>query len=96
MTGTDLIQIGSGLGAGIAGTLIAVIKWMERKAPEKPVGNGLSLKDYQAGVDRVIDRLDHVIAAIREMKIDHSENMQQLAGNVARDVKIIVLEHVKP
>ena len=93
MTGTDLIQIGSGLGAGIAGTLIAVIKWMERKAPEKPVGNGLSLKDYQTGVDRIVAAIQ---LAAKDMREEHSENMQQLAGNVARDVKIIVLEHVKP
>ena len=91
MTGTDLLQIGSALGAGIAGTLIAVVKYYETKRPPAN-GNGLTLKDYQAGVDRIVAAIQ---LAAKDMREEHSENMQQLAGNVAKDVELIVLR-LKP
>ena len=96
MTGTDLIQIGSGLGAGIAGTLIAVIKYYERKHEPAKHGNGhLTKAVFVEEMSKLGERVERVIReTAKDAHEGHREHMQQLAGSVARDVKIIVLEHV--
>ena len=87
MTGADLLQIGSGLGAGIAGTLLAVLKYLDKKTPEgKPKANGyLREETFREGVKEIC-------GAIEKAADGHTEDMQQLAGDVAKDVKILFLE----
>lgn len=53
MTGADLLQIGAGLGTGIAGTLLAFLKLRDKKRTN---GNGYLTKDvFQASVREIVD-----------------------------------------